>query len=386
MGVLPRPGRWTTPGTLLAAMVLALVAACVGPLARDGGPRGPSRTPEAVIHVFLWGSFDTTDRDLRLARDGGFTWVKQRFEWRYIEGGAKGRFEWNEPDRIMKAIDDAGLKVLVRLDNQPSWARADGIFPQTGPPDRLSDWVDFVTAVATRYRGRVDAYQIWNEPNLASEWGERPPSAAQYTELLKTSYQAIKRADPQAQVVTAGLSPTTDTSDRARPDMTYLREMYAAGAKGNFDLLGVHAPGFKAQPEADPGTVASDPSLTNNDPSPPDQRRVYTFRHAEDLRRVMVEQGDAERKVAVLEAGWTSDPRPNSPYRWHSVTEEQKADYWARAFRYAWAHWDWAALMTVIYFPDPAWTRDHEQLYWSITNPDGSPREAYRTLRGILRS
>lgn len=338
------------------------------------------------MHVFLWGNFDTTARDVKLAREGGFTWVKQRFEWRYIEGNGKGRFEWNEPDRLMKAIDDAGLKVMVRLDNQPSWARADRIFPASGPPDRLSDWVDFITAVATRYKGRVDAYEIWNEPNLASEWGGDPPNAVAYVQLLRASYQAIKQADPQALVVTAGLSPTTDTSDRARSDMTYLREMYAAGAKGAFDLLGVHAAGFKAPPEADPGTVARDASLTNNDPSPPDLRRVYAFRHAEDLRGVMVEQGDTDHKVAILEMGWTSDPRANSPYRWHSVTEQEKADFLARGFRYAWANWDWAAMMSVLYLPDPTWTRDHEQLYWSITNPDGTPREAYRALQTALRS
>jgi hypothetical protein len=245
--------------------------------------------------------------------------------------------------------------------------------------------VDFVSAVANRYKGRVDAYEIWNEPNLSAEWGGKAPSAVEYVELLRASYQAIKQADPQAMVVTAGLSPTTEISARAQPDVAFLRQMYAAGAKGTFDWLGIHAAGFKATPEADPGTVALDAALTNNDPSPPEQRRVYAFRHAEDLRAVMVEQGDADRKAAILEMGWTSDTRPNSPYRWHSVSEQEKGDYLSRAFKYAWANWDWAAMMSVLYLPDPTWTRDHEQLYWSITNPDGSPRDGYRALQSALR-
>ncbi len=366
--------------TLLLLAVSVLVSgACAS------APPVPKRNTEAAVHVFLWGNFDTTERDLKLAKEGGFTWVKQRFEWRYIEGNGKGRFEWNEPDRLMKAIADKGLKLVVRLDNQPNWARADSIFPQSGPPDRMSDWVDFVTAVATRYRGRVDAYEIWNEPNLAAEWG-RTPSAREYTELLQASYKAIKQADPKATVISAGLSPTTETSDRARPDVVFLREMYEAGAKGSFDLLGIHAPGFKAPPEADPATVALDPALTNRDPSSPEERRVYAFRRAEDLRAVMVQAGDGERKAAILEMGWTSDPRENSPYYWHSVTEQQKGDYLVRGFKYAEANWDWASFMTVIYLPDPTWTRDHEQLYWSITNPDGTPREAYRALQSALRS
>ena len=344
-------------------------------------PTGPA---EGGIHTFLWGNAATTDRDVKLAKDGGFKWIKQRFEWRNIERDAKGQLEWNEPDRIVKAIKDADLRIVARLDGHPGWSRAQGIFPDDGPPDRTSDWTDFLTALASRYKGRIDAYEVWNEPNLAREWGRRPPNAAEYVQLLKASYDAIKRADPQALVITAGLSPTTDISQNARSDVMYLRDMYAAGLKGSFDLLGVHGAGFKAAPETDPAVVANDPALTNNDPSPPELRRAYTFRHVEDLRQVMVEQGDQDKKIAVLEMGWTSDMRPNSPYRWHAVTEDEKADYLRRAFSFARDNWPWAAFMTVIYLPDPSWTRDQEQFYWAITNQDGSPRPAYTALRQVL--
>jgi len=365
-------------GAAALAMLLVGLTAC-----RPAQP-APSGPAEGGIHTFLWGNPATTDRDVRLARDGGFRWIKQRFEWRNIERDAKGRFEWNEPDRIVKAIKDADLKVVARLDGHAGWSRAQGIFPDDGPPDRMSDWTDFVAALASRYKGRIDAYEVWNEPNLAREWGRRPPNAAEYVAFLKASYDAIKRADPQALVITAGLSPTTDISANARSDVLYLREMYAAGARGAFDMLGVHGAGFKAAPETDPAVVAADPALTNNDPSPAELRRAYTFRHVEDLRQIMVEQGDADRKIAVLEMGWTSDMRPGSPYRWHAVTEDEKADYLRRAFVYARDNWPWAAFMTVIYLPDPSWTPDQEQLYWSITNQDGTPRPGYGALQQVL--
>ncbi len=99
----------------------------------------------------------------------------------------------------------------------------------------------------------------------------------------------------------------------------------------------------------------------------------------------MEANGDGEKRIAILEMGWTSDPRVDSPYHWHSVSEREKADYLARAFRYARANWPWASLMTVIYLPDPRWHADQEQLYWSITNLDGSPREAYEMLKRSLR-
>jgi hypothetical protein len=98
----------------------------------------------------------------------------------------------------------------------------------------------------------------------------------------------------------------------------------------------------------------------------------------------MVESGDSEHRIAILEMGWSSDPRPDSPYRWHSVTEQEKGLYMARAFEYARANWPWTAFMTVIYIPDPAWSNDQEQLYWSITNVDGTPREAYLALKREL--
>ena len=79
--------------------------------------------------------------------------------------------------------------------------------------------------------------------------------------------------------------------------------------------------------------------------------------------------------------GWTSDNRPTSDYRWHAVTEQEKADYMVRAFKYARTNWTWASMMTVIYIPDPRWKADQEQLYWSITNLDGTARPAYTALK-----
>jgi hypothetical protein len=334
------------------------------------------------IQVFLWGNAPTTDRDLQLVKDAGFTWIKQRFEWRYIEPNKKGEFQWDEPDRIVAAAARHGLKILARVDNQPKWARSDDLFPGTGPPDDLRDWADFLTALATRYRGRIAAYQLWNEPNLDREWGNRPPNAAEYVELLRVGYEAIKAADPNAIVITAGMAPTTTNNANARPDVVFVQQMYDAGASKYFDMLGVHGAGFKAPPEADPGQVAQDPSLTNNDSSPVEQRRVYAFRHVEDLRELMVRNGDGGKQIAVLEMGWTSDPRPDSPYRWHAVSEEERADYLVRAIRFAREHWrPWIGVLSLIYLPDPNWTPEMEQYYWSLTRPDGTALPAYKAIR-----
>ena len=227
-----------------------------------------------AAHVFLWGHREEADRDLKLAKEAGFTWVKQRFEWRNIEKVKKNEWEWHEPDFVIDKINKTGLGIIARLDNQPDWARKDKIFPASGPPDNIEDWKDFVQEFATRYKGKVQIYEIWNEPNISREWGNQKPDAKAYTEMLKISYTEIKKIDPNAVIVSAGLSPTTEQSDRAISDITFLRDMYANGAKAYFDMLGVHAPGFKAAPDIDPGVVAKDAALTQQRPQRRGAKRV----------------------------------------------------------------------------------------------------------------
>jgi hypothetical protein len=350
----------------------------------------PMGSPEYGIQAFLWWRQDLMDRDINLAKHAGFGWIKQNFAWRDIEA-AKGHYDWRRPDRIVLSMNDTGLDLILRLDNPPDWAAPGCNDPARdilqGPPRNMQDFVNFISALATRYRGRIRAYEIWNEPNLAREWCGQAPSGAAYTQMLKVAYAAVKAADPAAWVVSAGLSPTTRNDNVARPDAQYLQELYAAGAGKYFDLLGAHGAGFRAPPEADPAAVARDPNLGNpgdfTGGVPEELRRVYCFRHVEDLRAVMVTNGDTKKQVAVLEFGWTSDTvHPN--YAWFAVSEQTKADYMVRAYKYAVANWTpWIGLMSLIYISDPDWTQKDEQYWWAITNPDGSPRPAYNALKAM---
>ncbi len=331
-------------------------------------------SPDYGMQVFLFWQEEIADRDLKLVEEAGFRWVKQEFAWREIEPVQKGDFDWSRTDRIIDQIDAHGLNVIVRLGVQPQWAG--GGFPEIGPPNNMQDFADYVTAVATRYKGRVDAYQIWNEPNLSREWGNRPPNAAEYTEMLKMSYEAIKAVDPYPIVISAGMAPTTRNDDVARPDTFYIQEMYDAGAAPYFDALGAHGPGYASPPETDPAEIAQTPGLANpgdfkpENNVPEELRRVYGFRHVEDIREIMVSNGDDAKQVVLLEFGWTIDPRPDSPYTWHAVTAEQQAQYFERSYAYAKENWQpWIGIMSLIYVANPQWTMNDEQTYWSIVYP-----------------
>jgi len=336
-------------------------------------------SPEYGMQAFLWWRPEVASRDVQIIADAGFGWVKVGFGWRDIEL-QKGAFDWSHTDAIVEMAGAEGLDILARIDFQPEWAG--GGYPTSGPPDDLQDLADFLTAVASRYAGRIRAYQIWNEPNLAREWGGQTPDPGAYVKLLHTAYAAIKQADPHAMVISGGLSPTGTWNQESRPDDWYLESMYIAmggSSEGYFDVLGAHGAGYISPPETDPAVVEADPALGGH--------RSMAFRRVEDLRAIMVKYGYEDKQVALLEFGWTSDPRPDSPYHWHAVSEETKADYFVRAYQYARQNWSpWIGLMSLIYVADPDWTPEDEQYWWAITEPsypEFKPRPAYEALKAM---
>ncbi|MBN1248590.1 MAG: cellulase family glycosylhydrolase [Anaerolineae bacterium] len=316
------------------------------------------------VHMW-WDPWAAIRRDWKLVQDAGFTWVKQRLAWLDVEGAAPGAYEWNALDRIVNEAEEAGVKLLLRIDHPPAWAVQAAMADESSTlPVAPETFAGFCSVLASRYQGRVAAYQVWNEPNLAREWGGATPDPAGYVELLKACYVAIKRADAGALVISAGLAPTGSGPPEAIPDEAYLASMYEAGASPYFDLLGLNAPGYKAPPEVSP-EEAADPESGYGGAS------FFCFRHAEEMRDLMVQYGDADKQVAVLEFGWHTNASPEHPdYAWFAVTPEEQADYLVRAFEYAHEHWDpWIGPMFVWNLPDSKWKAVNEEFWWAIADP-----------------
>jgi hypothetical protein len=261
-------------------------------------------------------------KTLEMASEAGLGWVKQQFPWEEIEPVRKGEFydervrnsSWEKYDRIVALCEEYGLQIIARLDRPPVWTRADNTYRER-PPDDLEDYGDFVYAFVDRYRGRIRYIQIWNEPNIFPEWGNRPVDPEGYVDLLRTAYQRAKEADPSVYVLSA---PLAITLGQAHPEpekwismneIQFLEEMYEAGAKQYFDILSANAFGLGSPPEEAP-----DPRVLN-------LRRVLL------LRAVMERNGDADKAIWFNEYGWNASPEdfPEDQLVWERVSEETGA-------------------------------------------------------------
>jgi polysaccharide biosynthesis protein PslG len=347
-------------------------------------------SPDFGGQAFLWWRPEVSDRDLMLMKDAGFNWVKQAFAWETIEGNGKGQFDWSIADRVVSEVNKDGLKLLARVGVDPELDN----FWAGHPPASGDHFADYLRVVAQRYnctpqaRGCIQAFQIWNEPNLAREWGNNRPNPAEYVQFLGKAYRAIKSVHPNAIVINAGMAPTGDDSNLAMPDDKFYDQMYQAmggNSDGYFDMLGVHGAGFAAPPELDPAEAAANPKYGGY--------RFFAFRRVEDIRAIMVRYGDADKKVAILEFGWTSDP-VNPSYKWHGadagIDEMVKADYLKRAYQYAEANWQpWIGLMSLLTMPNLDWLNDgnpndEEQYWWAIMEPSFIDQQNFRAAYIVL--
>jgi hypothetical protein len=323
------------------------------------------------IQAFLW--WDTGQAGLHMdwIQQMVFSHVKQTFAWEDIEP-QPGAWDFERSDVLISELERRSLKVVARLTDTPSWAYGNRE-PTAGvvdtPADRLEDWANYCRVVAEHYRGRIAAYQIWNEPNLSREWGGQVPDPAGYVALLRVCSEAIRAADPDAILISAGLAPTGDYTNEAWPDDLYFQQMYDHGFQQYVDVVGVHAPGYTA-PEVDPADA-------------PGGNRFFSFRRVEDMRRIMVANGDAAHQMAILEMGWTTDPL-HSDMQWFAVDEAAQARYFVEGYRYIAEHWrPWVGLVSAIYIANPAWTEENEEYWWAITRAEGYTRPAYIDLANM---
>ncbi len=326
------------------------------------------------VHLFAGDMAQT----LEWARGLGVGWVKQQVEWHAIEH-APGNLNWEPLDRAVGGATAFGFKVLLGVTRAPDWTRSSQL--EGGPPADYAEFGRFMGQLASRYRGQVAAYELWNEPNLAREWRGDTLDPARFVALVAAGAQAVRAADPDA-IIISGAPAVTGINDgvTAIDDRVFLRGMYAAGIARWVDGIGAHPYGFANPPDEswrDPTHVATG---HNDHPS-------FFFKDTlEDYHAIMLEYGDTTHQIWVTEFGWPSVERmgPMETTGWEyarEVSEAQQAQYIVRAFQMG-EERPWVAMMFLWNLNlATIWGSGDPTSAYSLLRPDGAYRPAYIALR-----
>lgn len=259
-------------GSVLFRRVPSLTAAFLV-LATAGSP---AASPDEAPPVSPWGitahalrTNESQNREvlIRRMKEAGITTLREEFSYTRVHN-AKGEFDFTRFDELLSKLDASGIGVvgiLSAYNNDLSKGGHGRFVPMYAHPE---EWRKYVREVVRRYHDRVEAWVVWNEPD-GGFWAPRP-NAAEYVPLLKIAYEEIKAANPKALVVTGGLESW---------NTEYLSDMYIAGARGYFDVVGVHR--YGPGPDANP----------------------YVQRTMREFRDVMARNDQAEVPVWILEAG-----------------------------------------------------------------------------------
>lgn len=181
----------------------------------------------------------------------GITLLRQTFDWSVVER-RRGRLDFSFYDGFVAAAAQHGIRVMPILFNAPrhrSTRPAKRALRGTYPPKKASEFARFARAAARRYgpggafwrehpsipARPIQAWQIWNEPNLDVYWQPKSRATA-YVRLLRASAKAIRAVDPAAEIVSAGI-PDSRSGIRMTP---FIRQMLKAGAGRSMDTLAVN--------------------------------------------------------------------------------------------------------------------------------------------------
>jgi hypothetical protein len=308
-----------------------------------------TQEPHVCVHTDLIHEVEEwkIQRTLQLIREMGGGTIVEFFPWAYVEG-SQGHFDWSQTDRIIRHAQNQDIKIIARLGLVPQWARDEQTTLNTLPPESDIYFAEFVRTFTARYAGVIEDVVIWNEPNLAFEWGFDDFSPERYSDLLKVVYPQAKAGNSKVRVWAGALAPTLEPVDSAYGlnDLIYLERMYQAGAGDYFDGLAVHTYGFNQPADAEPAQ---------------DQ---LNFRRAEQLRDVMVSYSDEHKPITITEAGW------NDNNTWsYRVTPAERITYTLDGFEIVKNEWTWAENLCLWIFRHPT-DRDSYRDGYVMVSPD----------------
>jgi len=204
----------------------------------DRSANEPPSTRLNVDGATAWlerqGRHDAIARMLRIA---GIGWVRERFSWGGTEP-AKGKVAWQQYDAVADAFAKHGVRVYQIFHDSPAWCHAGR--KNTRNPADLRDVYAFAKRLAQHYKGRVAAWEVWNEPDI-SFW---PDLSDTFAGVQKAAYLGFKAGDPSLPVLIGSF---------CRGRCAFDENLFDAGIRDYFDIFNWH---IYAPPERYPATLA----------------------------------------------------------------------------------------------------------------------------------
>jgi hypothetical protein len=158
-------------------------------------------------------------------------------QWPYVER-TRGNFNWTQLDSFVAQANAHGVSFVYTSFYVPSWAAADqsSCVPSAynvpvchSTVANMQDWKNFMTALVTRYKGRIQVYELWNEPSCLCTY---TGTVAQLVALTQAEHDVIRSIDPAALII----GPTMQGYGSA-----YLDSYFAAGGTKDIDAVGMHS-------------------------------------------------------------------------------------------------------------------------------------------------
>ena len=344
-------------------------------------------------NVFLTRYYHGREQALAQARQLGVTRLRANVKWAGVVRRPKGRkvqrrYDWAAHDSLIADAARYGIRLQLTFTGPaPAWATSNRKVGARGVRAKL--YGQFVRDAAKHFKGRVDRYSIWNEPNWhtqleptdncrKNDWAKGCDArlGALYRALYVAGHRAIKAVDPQAHVLFGELAPQQSGTPReptahASSPLTILRAITCSKRswKAARRCSGLRADGFAHHPYAfssapdqvvgrkDDGTLATLDRLT-------------TALDRLAARGALRTPSGAPMELYLTEHGYMqSGPR--------MLPESTRAAYLRQSFDQALAHPRVRQLLQYLLTAPPP----RQDLFpTQIINHDGSPTDSFGAL------
>jgi hypothetical protein len=154
--------------------------------------------------------------------------------WSNLEP-SRGSYNWSTLDNWISTLNSHGVTdIIYTFGYSPSWCAPSQSLPCTNN----QDFVDFITALTTRYKGKIRHYEAWNEVTSSTFW---TGSMSQLVTIQNDVYNTVKSIDPSATVHTpvTGVAANSDCNNSGAGTFS-LNNFLAANGTSNFDAVDLH--------------------------------------------------------------------------------------------------------------------------------------------------